>query len=354
MLLAWCTFFVSCHQICPPVPDEPVPGDTIPQDTVNTPSFLYVGDYTEDLSAIVSSPFDIARIGIRVGDNMDSVGERGFLLLEFTDTTSAVDYHYLPACWRDVPAGQPLADTVYQYTQRVMQSLAPIGEKGAEGGKGAYVQISRDISHGLLWHTVADQLVLTKPMSANPTAWQNQALYIKAAIRAIRECCPEAKIVLQTSKLGSTESLHEQLPRLISNWAELGIDYDVLSFYVAPAIRSDLTQFESGLTSLFNSGSLSTFDFGLLSGKEFHFETFYPCTEPPAELGCRTASKAGYSYTPSGQRDYLRDWKNIITKSLALFGERVPEGRVRGCFIYRHATSPSYFRLYDYNYLAND
>jgi len=352
-LFVWtsgCLF--SCSR---PSSDEPdLSGDSTteitPGDTAL--SWLYMGDYTEDISSVASSPYDVVRIGVLVEDELASMMQNlsssledttkvGYIL-EFTDTTSAIDYHYLPTCWRDVPAGQVLADTVYQYTKRTLSGLPASIQ---------YVQISRDISHGLLWHSEKDQLVLTKPMSADSSAWQNQALYIKAAIRAIREVCPETRIVLQTSKVGSTESLHEQLPRLINNWAELGIDYDVLSFYVAPAIHSSLVDFENGL---------SAFDFNLVADKELHFETFYPCSSDiPEDVFVRSASKAGYPYTSLGQRDYLQAWKTVINNRLAAFKRSERTSKVSASntpvvLIYRHATSPSYFRLCDYQYLVNE
>jgi len=356
-ILLWLSVWTSvCLFSCSrPNSDEPdLSGDTVSDSTSGDTalSWLYMGDYTDDLSSVATAPFDIVRIGIRVGDDLASLMQnlsssledttRVGYVLEFTDTTSSVDYHYLPACWRDVSAGQVLADTVYQYSKRTLSGLPASIQ---------YVQISRDISHGLLWHSEKDQLVLTKPMSADSSAWQNQALYIKAAIRAIREICPEARIVLQTSKVGSTESLHEQLPRLINNWAELGIDYDVLSFYVAPAIHSSLVDFENGL---------SAFDFSLVADKELHFETFYPCSSDiPEDVFVRSASKAGYSYTSSGQRDYLLAWKTVINSRLCAFRlsartSKVSVSNTPVALIYRHATSPSYFRLYDYQYLINE
>lgn len=341
MMVALC--FFSCRK---PLSEEPnLP--TNPQDSVVVtpdpvvPQVAY--DFTEDLSRARFSSASLIKFGIRVGDKPDSlmqilsssIGDRTevetYLVMEYTDTISSADYHYLPACWRDVPAEQDLADTVYQYTRNVLEACI------ASGGSSTirYVQLSRCISLGFLWHTEADMLRPSKPLLANDQRSINQASYLKAAIRAIRELCPDAKIVLQTDRVGETDGLHNQLVNLINYWSELGVDYDVLSLYYNPVKHRDAI---SGLES-----ALSDALFQLCmeeSTWSVHLETFYPAEEFPDDY--LSSDKVGYNYSSGGQYLYLTAARDVFQSIL---------GNRASCFIYRYGASSDSFQLCPENYL---
>lgn len=303
--------------------------------SVENVSFSYVCDFTENIAYTASSPWDTVKFGVCVGDNVDSVCQildcrkNVYLVLELADTITDDSHHYLPACWMDVPVGQPLADSVFAYTLRTLRQF----EKNHVQVQ--YVQLSRCISNGIFWRTNEDILLPAKEMANNAEGWRNFALYLNAAACAVREVFPQAKIVLQTDRFGTSESIHLQLQNLLIYWAKLGVDYDVLSMYYNPFERGSLNNVKS---------SLDEFDFELIETKSLHFETFYPCSAVPDGMGLAW-DKIGYLYTSAGQKQYLQAVRDLLRSV-------VPRKSIT--LIYRYAGMDGYLGLYNYRYLKDE
>lgn len=306
----------------------------------STQKWQVTGDYSEDISLALPSPWNIVKVGVRVGDDIEFVmhdlvdGKRKiYLVIEYTDTISSFEYHYLPVCWQQVQAGEMLADTISAYTVRLMRTLSMMGADVT------FVQLSRNISNGLLWHSDADQLSLSKSMSDNLAGWKNQCLYIRMAVEAIKGVYPQAKIVLQTNRLGYTTAVQNQLSNLLNNWNNLSVDYDVLSLSYNPAKQGGLDVLESALSAI---------DKGQINGKEIHFETCFPCDVLPTEYYGLSSKNVGYSYSRDGQRQYLKDCYALVNRYFPIC-----EDMKCGYFIYRYASSLDCFQLMETSYLLN-
>lgn len=313
-----------------PDPDGPVADPT--------QKWQVTGDYSENISLALPSPWNIVKVGVKVGDDVEFVmrdlvdsGRKIYLVIEYTDTISSPDYHYLPECWQGTPGGKILADTVSAYTMRVMRMLSSMGADLE------YVQLSRNISTGLLWHSDADQLFLSKPLSENMVGWENQCLYIRRAVEAIKGVYPHAKIVLQTNRLSNTTTVQKQLSNLLDNWSLLSVEYDVLSLFYNPTKQGGLDVLESALLSI---------DKGQINGKEIHFETCFP--GDPLSGDYLSEKKVGYPYSREGQRQYLKDCYALVTRYFP-----VCEDMKYGYFIYRYASSLDNFQLKETGYLLN-
>lgn len=341
---------VGCRPHSVNEPNKPINStDSIPEgssDSIGKPEpdgsgllMFCTGDYTENVSLGRVAPWNMVKFGIRVGDDVDSILQqlsntecKLYLVLEYTDVTSSADMHYVPACWQKVSAGEAMADTIYGYTKRVLKLV--------DISRVEFVQISRCVSSGLMWYSDDDILFPSQPLLSNFQGWKTQSMYLNAASKAIREVCPAAKIVLQTDKMGATESLHRQMSNLLDYWKQLQVDYDVLSIYYAPIYKGALSVLESTFQAL---------DFETLDGRNVHIETFYPCDNLPEVLCAYSADKLGYPYSKSGQKQFLLDCKELITSYLT---EMKSSGGC--CFIYRYAASEDCFQLKDVKCMLNE
>lgn len=314
---------------------------------INEPVLL-AGDYTENMALAASAPWPVVRVGLRVGDNVDSLmtlvmpGVKDcYLVLEYLDTLGSASYHYVPSCWADVPHGQPLADSVYAYTRRTLLRVLATSVATPPAAAIRYVQLGRCVSGGLLWHEESDQLLPARPMEGYELAWRNQSIYLKAASRAVREVCPGAKIVLHHDRVGETESIRKQMSNLLAYWSLLGIDYDVLALAFNPL------KCEPALSALEYSLTDEEFRAWVNNvGVQLHLETFYPCRDLPSELTYLSETKVGYPYSYAGQKQYLEAVCALLKTCREQYALPV-------CgLIYRYCAPNPYFQLFDYNFLS--
>ena len=350
-----CLFFmvfamIGCRPHSVNEPNRPLnPNDSVPAGSLDTtnanepidslPLLFCTGDYTENVSLGGFAPCNMVKLGIRVGDDVDSILQQLsntecalYLVLEYADVTSSADLHFVPDCWQKVTAGEAMADTIYGYTKRVLKLV--------DISRVEFVQISRCVSSGLMWYSDDDILSPSQPLLSNFQGWKTQSMYLNAASKAIREVGPAAKIVLQTDKMGATESLHRQMSNLVDYWKQLQVDYDVLSIYYAPIYKGALSVLESTFQAL---------DFETLDGRNVHIETFYPCDNLPEVLGAYSADKLGYPYSKSGQKQFLLDCKELTASYLA--NAKCTDTCY---FIYRYAASGDYFQLKNADCLLNE
>lgn len=315
---------VACH----PHSTEPAPP------TTDSASLVCIGDFTEHPAAASLTASSLVCVGIPVRNDFVASdaefraladGSRSlYLVLEYTDTVSSSYCHRLPACWQAVPPGQPLADTVYAYTCRVLQSLATCHLP--------FVQLSRCIQNGFLWASDTDFLYPGRPLTDNPDGWHHQALYLNAAVRAVRETLPDAQIVLQVDRIGASESMCRQLTNTLAYWNQLGVEYDVLSLFFSPVQQGRLDQLSASLSALgLNGNALLS---GPLSGR-LHLAACYPAAPLPDQLGYLPESRCDYPFSPAGQTAFLEALRAMLPPAFTHL-------------VYRYASSYDAFQLFDY------
>lgn len=137
-----------------------------------------------------------------------------------------LDFHYsdywadpgkqtTPAMWQGCGLNE-MADSVYEHTRRSLQALK-------DGGAAPdLIQVGNETTNGMLWP-------LARLDPTKDEGWDRLCLLYDAGIRACREVCPEAAIIIHTEKAGSweiTESYYRHLK-------QHGVDYDIigLSYY---------------------------------------------------------------------------------------------------------------------------
>lgn len=128
-----------------------------------------------------------------------------------------------------------LADSVYTYTKRLLEYLKSVGATPD------FIQPGNEITYGMLWPTGR-----CYPSGANygTGTFANFVKYLKAGIRACKEVCPQAKIVLHTemSRADNVTSFY--------NTIGSQVDYDIIGLSYYPDFHGKLSVLSSVLTTL--------------------------------------------------------------------------------------------------------
>lgn len=153
-----------------------------------------------------------------------------FLLdFHYSDTWADPSRQTIPAAWQTINGEgrlvteDQLADTLYGYTTECLRALA------AAGAAPDYVQIGNEITCGILWRSQSEKVNAAQSYSANQTNWHRFAKYLKSGAKAVRDVCPDAKVMLHIERIQLTAACLA----FFNNLAKDTVDYDVigLSYY---------------------------------------------------------------------------------------------------------------------------
>jgi arabinogalactan endo-1,4-beta-galactosidase len=245
-----------------------------------------------------------------------------------------LDFHYSDT-WAD-PGKQIIPDswkiwswtpdeTVYNYTKETLEALV------AAGAVPDLIQTGNEISFGMLWGFNLDgkyedweqwggHLEATADWKDyTDKHWDNFSKMLKAAGKACREVCPQAKIIIHTEQCANNPTLDVAFFKRIQ---ENEIDYDIIGISYYPYFKGELSNLDKGLSQL-----------------EQHFpdkaiqivETGYPSKwEVP---GTKYDLTKTYPYTPEGQRQYTADLIMTLQKHPQVNGLSwwYAEANAKGC-----------------------
>lgn len=163
----------------------------------------------------------------------------GFNLLldiHYSDTWTDPSQHSTPASWTVQNA---LADSVYSYTRRVLNTLI---EADATPD---FIQVGNEVTYGMMWPTGH-----CYPSGANygTGTFATFANYVKQGIKACREVCPAAKIVIHTemSRISNVTSFYQTLRNYTT-------DFDIIGLSYYPYWHGDLNVLDNLLSTLESS-----------------------------------------------------------------------------------------------------
>lgn len=242
---------------------------------------------------LFANPVIINADGTRQGEVQDleyvtALGKRikdagmAFLLdFHYSDTWADPVKQKIPSAWKNFTTEQELADTLYGYTAHCLRTLT---EAGAEPD---YVQIGNEISYGMLWRSNADKVNAGQTYEQNEAAWKILAKYLKAGAKAVREECPNAKIVIHIERTQYASACVNYFNCL----ARENVDYDIigLSFYpfwhgwVTSELRSTLSSLENAFpdkpVQIVETAYYNNYFPVNDSGTKFKTNTVWPGTE---------------------------------------------------------------------------
>lgn len=215
----------------------------------------------------------------------------GFALLldfHYSDTWTDPGQHSTPAAWNtNDPA--TLANYVYTYTRDCLNTLV------ANGATPDFVQPGNEITYGMLWPTGH---CYPNGTGYDGGTFDNFARYLQSGIKAIREVCPKAKVVIQTelSRSSNIATFYTQLKNR-------SIDYDVIGLSYYPHYHGTLATLNNLLTTL--EGTFADKKIQIVETGYFH--KWYP-----DDATYKISSFPNWPATDEGQRQFAADLVNTL------------------------------------------
>ena len=150
-----------------------------------------------------------------LGQRIKAAGFKLLLDIHYSDTWTDPGQHSTPASWTVQSA---LADSVYSYTRRVLNTLT------AAGAPPDFIQVGNEVTYGMLWPTGH-----CYPNGSNygSGTFSNFVNYLKRGIQACREVCPNAKVVVHTemSRSSNVTAFYQSLTSQTSDFDIIGLSY---------------------------------------------------------------------------------------------------------------------------------
>lgn len=148
-----------------------------------------------------------------------------FLMLDFHYSDTWVDATHIqaPAGWQGLNDSL-MADTLGKYTAYVLDELI------AYGATPDLVQVGNEIMYGLCG-------IKVHPYAQSGDNWTGYANLLKAGCAAVREKCPEAKIIIHTDRPTNSTYNNFYYRKLL----DMGVDYDIIGLSYYPFWHGYLT-----------------------------------------------------------------------------------------------------------------
>ena len=259
----------------------------------------------------------------RLGKRIKDAGLYFLLDIHYSDTWADPEHQVFPYSW-SIWSWYP-DESVYKYTKEWLGSLV------SAGATPDFIQTGNEISFGMLWgfnlngkyedwDEYGGHLEATADWKDYTNKhWDNFTNMLKAAGRACREECPNAKIIIHTEQCANNPTLDVAFFNRIKQY---GIDYDIIGISYYPYFKGPLANLDNGLTEL-----------------EAHFpdkmiqlvETGYPSKwEVPGTSYNYTST---YPYSHEGQRKYTADLITMLNKHTKVNGLSwwYAEANAKGC-----------------------
>ena len=205
-----------------------------------------------------------------LGQRIKAAGFDLLLDIHYSDTWTDPGQHSTPSSWTVTSA---LADSVYSYTKRVLNAMIAVDATPD------FIQVGNEVTYGMLWPTGH-----CYPSGANYGAgtFANFANYLKQGIRACREVCPAAKIVIHT-EMGRTSNVTSFYQSLKSYTT----DFDIIGLSYYPYWHGGLNVLDELLTDLetaYPTKKIQIVETGYPhayypSGASYDLQSIWPATE---------------------------------------------------------------------------
>ena len=178
-----------------------------------------------------------------LGRRIKEAGMQFMLDFHYSDSWADPVKQFTPAEWAELD-DDALTQRVYEYTRDCLRALK------AAGATPDYIQTGNEISYGMLWGPVGTpNSQLKKCYSGDETNWERFTNLLKAAGRACREECPQAKIILHTERVAKPSIMLNFYNQMKSKQ----VDYDIIGLSYYPYYHGSLTNLANALNNLTNN-----------------------------------------------------------------------------------------------------
>ena len=211
----------------------------------------------------------------KLGKRIKDAGMKLMVDFHYSDCWADPSYQDIPASWKQNTSNEALADSMYQYTKRCLTELK------AYGAEPDFVQVGNEISYGMLWRSTGDKVYPSQAKANYSTQWARLSLLLNSGCSAVREVCPNCKIVIHTERSG-VSSQTVNFYNYISD-----VDYDIIGLSYYPFFHNALSNLGTTLTNLQNQFpdkevqivETAYFYQYYPSDVNYNFETTWPATE---------------------------------------------------------------------------
>lgn len=152
---------------------------------------------------------------LALSQRIKAAGFNLLLDIHYSDTWTDPGQHSTPSSWTVTSA---LGDSVYSYTKRVLTAMI------AANARPDFIQVGNEVTYGMLWPTGH-----CYPSGANHGSgtFDNFVNYLKQGIKACREVCPAAQIVVHTemSRASNVTSFYAALNNYNPDFDIIGLSY---------------------------------------------------------------------------------------------------------------------------------
>jgi len=243
------------------------------------------------------------------------IKEAGFsLILDFhySDTWADPGKQWTPDAWTNLTDEQ-LYTKIYDYTKECLEEMK---KAGAEPD---FIQTGNEISYGMLWgkavitkdtynestgngETVYDDNVAShkKCYSNSPASnWTRFYQLLKKAGEACKEVCPNAKIILHTERVATTDYLTSYYQKMKDN----GVNFDIMGLSYYPYFHGGLDQLEKSLSQLEKDHS----DKDIMIVETNYYYVWQPAKKIKKEdKGIDYDFSSTWPITPAGQQAFTK------------------------------------------------
>ena len=230
-----------------------------------------------------------------LGKRIKDAGLKFLLDFHYSDSWADPVKQYTPDAWVSLTDLQ-LYEKIYNYTKECLQTLK------AAGAEPDFIQTGNEISYGMCWgKRGASQSSLKKCYTNNDANWLRFTTLLKNAIKACREECPQAKIIIHTERVAKVdiqEAFYERLQK-----AEL--DYDIIGTSFYSYYHGSLQTLETSLNML--ATNFPTKDIWLV--EVGYFYNWQPKIKSPG-----VDLSGQYPITEAGQAAYTEALINVLNK----------------------------------------
>lgn len=236
-----------------------------------------------------------------LGKQIKDMGLKFMLDFHYSDSWADPGQQFTPKAWLAL-GDEELATQLYTYTKDVLEALIDAGATPD------FIQTGNEISYGMLWgEEGASSLRYCYPDS--PTAnWTRFTSLLTQAVKACREACPSAAIILHVERVSANTDLQKDnagyaaLANFYTQMEAANIDYDVIGLSYYPYFHGAMSELDGAITYV-----------------EEHFpekqvmlvETGYPYAWAVSEDYDYTAT---YPYSDEGQAKFTSDLIAMLQK----------------------------------------
>ena len=222
------------------------------------------------------------------------------LMLDFhySDTWADPVKQWTPKDWEQLSDSE-LYTQIYDYTRDVLTTLAD------HGAAPDFIQTGNEISYGMLWGPYtsnSNSSSLKKIYYNSDTNWDRFSNLLSNAIRACREVCPKAKIIIHSERTPQPAVLTGYFDRIKSH----AIDYDIIGLSYYPYFHGRTSALESALTAL--------------DAKNYGKEIWVVETGSTINWTIGDDDKQFYEPTDAGQNQFAKDLLAVLDNHPSVTG----------------------------------